>query len=107
MGRALRTDVGDHIYHVLNRANARLPLFEQKKDYQLFEAVLAEAQRSSSTCILRHAQPLASGGAYKKGRGSHQVRELAHTDTYPALAFCTQDHRSRPLVPRSLQVLSV
>lgn len=40
MGRALRTDIADHVFHVLNRANARLPLFETSADYRLFEEVL-------------------------------------------------------------------
>ena len=43
MGRAMRTDVADYIYHVLNRANARAALFAQKQDYQLFESILEEA----------------------------------------------------------------
>jgi len=43
MGRALRTDIADFVYHTLNRANARLPLFETEKDYRLFEQVLTEA----------------------------------------------------------------
>ena len=43
MGRALRTDVADYIYHVLNRANARAGLFAKKQDYQLFESILEDA----------------------------------------------------------------
>ncbi len=45
MGRALRTDVGDYVYHVLNRANARSTLFKKKSDYELFEKVLEEAKQ--------------------------------------------------------------
>jgi putative transposase len=33
------------VYHVLNRANARLTLFETDADYEQFERVLAEAHR--------------------------------------------------------------
>ena len=40
MPRAPRTDVGDHIYHVLNRANARVQIFDDKKDYESFELIL-------------------------------------------------------------------
>jgi len=36
MPRVLRTDVGDYIYHVINRVNTRLGIFETKKDYQAF-----------------------------------------------------------------------
>jgi putative transposase len=42
MGRALRVAQGGFVYHVLNRANARLPIFESDKDYEAFEAILAE-----------------------------------------------------------------
>ena len=38
-----RTDVGEYVYHVLNRANARAQIFDSDKDYQLFESVLEEA----------------------------------------------------------------
>ena len=44
MGRALRIDIGDEIYHVLNRANARVAIFEEEKDYRNFETILEEAK---------------------------------------------------------------
>lgn len=44
MGRALRVDVGNEIYHVLNRANARMTIFEKDNDYQAFETILEEAK---------------------------------------------------------------
>jgi putative transposase len=34
--------VGDEVYHVINRANARLQLFFKDKDYQLVETILTE-----------------------------------------------------------------
>ena len=40
MPRAIRVDVGGEIYHVINRANARLPIFFKEEDYQLFETIL-------------------------------------------------------------------
>ncbi|MBI1975776.1 MAG: hypothetical protein HYS59_02160, partial [Candidatus Vogelbacteria bacterium] len=43
MGRALRTDVGDIVYHCLNRANARSLIFKNKEDYELFESILEDA----------------------------------------------------------------
>lgn len=52
MGRALRTDVGDHVYHVLNRANARATLFKKPADYLLFEEVLAKAEERTDMRIL-------------------------------------------------------
>ena len=44
MGRPLRIDIGDEIYHVLNRANARMTIFEGENDYQAFETTLEEAK---------------------------------------------------------------
>lgn len=43
MGRALRVDTADYVYHVLNRANARAGLFAKKRDYLLFESILEDA----------------------------------------------------------------
>jgi putative transposase len=43
VGRPLRTAPGDLVYHVLNRANGRQPLFDKDGDYAAFERVLAEA----------------------------------------------------------------
>ncbi len=39
MPRLPRVDVGGEIYHVINRANARLPIFFKEDDYKLFEPV--------------------------------------------------------------------
>ena len=43
MGRPKRAADGGLIYHVLNRANARMTIFEKKEDYEAFERVLEEA----------------------------------------------------------------
>lgn len=45
MPRSPRTDIGGLIYHVLNRSNARIPIFTTPKDYAAFESVLEEAQQ--------------------------------------------------------------
>lgn len=42
MGRPRRTTPADLVYHVLNRGNGRMCLFEQDGDYAAFERVLAE-----------------------------------------------------------------
>ncbi len=57
MGRALRTDVGDLVYHCLNRANARALIFKNKDDYELFENILEQAvekydMRLLSYCLM-------------------------------------------------------
>lgn len=43
MARKPRIDVGEHSYHVLNRANARLPIFFAEADYEMLESILADA----------------------------------------------------------------
>ncbi len=54
MPRAIRIDVSNYCYHVLNRANARLRIFFKEKDYILFEEVLEEAQDRFSMRILAY-----------------------------------------------------
>lgn len=54
MPRITRTDIGNHCYHVINRANARLPIFFKEKDYVLFEKVLEDAQEKFSMRILAY-----------------------------------------------------
>jgi putative transposase len=34
MGRPARASQGGWVYHVLNRANARLPIFDKLEDYE-------------------------------------------------------------------------
>ena len=43
MGRPQRTDIGGYVYHVLNRANARMTIFNTDKEYQDFEQILFDA----------------------------------------------------------------
>jgi putative transposase len=43
MGQPRRADDGGLIYHVLNRADTRLTIFENDGDYEAFERVLQEA----------------------------------------------------------------
>ena len=54
MGRPLRMAPGEFVYHVLNRANGRLPLFEDDGDYAAFERVLREACERVSMRMLAY-----------------------------------------------------
>ena len=54
MPRIARISPGGFVYHALNRAVARLPLFEKEADYAAFERVLAEAQDKHPTRILAY-----------------------------------------------------
>jgi putative transposase len=37
MGRPHRAALGGYVYHVLNRANARMTIFEHDADFEAFE----------------------------------------------------------------------
>ena len=54
MGRPLRAAEGGRVYHVLNRANARMTIFEDDGDYEAFEKVLAEAVERTETRLLAY-----------------------------------------------------
>ena len=54
MPRTARCAPGGIIYHALNRAVARLPLFEKDEDYAAFERVLAEALEKHPTRLLAY-----------------------------------------------------
>jgi putative transposase len=54
MGRPHRAAQGGFVYHVLNRANARMTVFEENGDYEAFENVLAEAVERTATRLLAY-----------------------------------------------------
>lgn len=54
MPRSARTDVGNEIYHVINRSNGRFCIFETKEDYQLFETLLLEMKELTDMRILAY-----------------------------------------------------
>jgi putative transposase len=54
MPRAARIAPGGLVYHALNRAVARLPLFQKDGDYEAFERVLAEALQEHPTRLLAY-----------------------------------------------------
>ncbi len=54
MGRPKRAADGGLIYHVLNRANVRMRIFEKEADYAAFEQVLEEAVERSDMRLLAY-----------------------------------------------------
>lgn len=52
MGRPHRAAEGGYVYHVLNRANARMTIFRNDADYKAFERVLIEAVERTETRLL-------------------------------------------------------
>ena len=55
MGRPHRPALGGYVYHVLNRANARLPICEEPEDFAAFERVLEEAVERYRMRLLSYA----------------------------------------------------
>jgi len=54
MGRPLRAADGGYVYHVLNRANARIRIFDDAGDYEAFENILAQAVLRTETRVLAY-----------------------------------------------------
>lgn len=54
MGRAKRAAKGGVVYHVLNRANARMTIFGKDADYEAFERIVDEALERTSMRILAY-----------------------------------------------------
>lgn len=54
MPRTTRTDVGEYVYHVLNRANARVQIFDNDKDYRIFEGILEKAVKKFDMRLLAY-----------------------------------------------------
>ena len=54
MGRPRRAAEGGYVYHVLNRANARMTIFEDEGDFTAFEKVLLQAVERSQTRLLAY-----------------------------------------------------
>jgi putative transposase len=44
MSKIPRVDIANHVYHVWNRSNGGLKIFEKRKDYRAFEEIIAEAK---------------------------------------------------------------
>ena len=54
MPRTNRIDVSDVVYYVINRANARMQIFNTNKDYQFFEEVLEQAKEKIDMRLLSY-----------------------------------------------------
>ncbi|NQT39472.1 MAG: transposase [Planctomycetes bacterium] len=54
MPQRARSIQGGLVYHILNRANARMKLFEKDEDYAAFERVLEEAYAREPLRVLAY-----------------------------------------------------
>ena len=55
MGRAPRVDVGNQVYHIVNRANARRTIFNNPDEYVHFEILLKRAVEKFNMRLLAYA----------------------------------------------------
>lgn len=83
MARRARVAPGGLVYHVLNRAVAKLPLFRKPADFDAFERILQEAQARQPTrilawCLMRNHWHLVLWPR-EDGELSGFVRWLSHT----------------------------
>jgi len=54
MARQPRIDLEGYVYHIINRASGRVPIFKTDKDYFLFEKVLEEAVEKYNMRVLAY-----------------------------------------------------
>lgn len=54
MPRLARIDIGNEIYHVINRANGRMQIFNTQEDYLLFEKSMEEAKELTNMRIFAY-----------------------------------------------------
>lgn len=54
MPRIERVDVGGYIYHVLNRANAHVQIFDSDEDYRTFEDILEKGVKEYDVRLLAY-----------------------------------------------------
>ncbi len=54
MGRPQRAADGGYVYHVLNRANALMTIFDKPGDYEALENVLLQAVERTKTRLLAY-----------------------------------------------------
>lgn len=108
MGRPKRAADGGLVYHVLNRANARMTIFENDDDDIAFEQVLLEAVERTDTRLLAYTvmpKPLAFRRLAAGRRGIVAVRWLAYVDAYPALARPPSKCQQRACLSGAIQVV--
>ncbi len=85
MGRPLRILLAGYAYHIVNRANARVPIFTNEQDYLLFENTLFQAcskfeMRLCTYCIMPNHWHLVLW-PQKDDEVSHFMRWLTLTHT--------------------------
>ena len=55
VSRIERVDIEGEVYHVINRANARVKIFDDTKDYKQFEKVLLDGVERFNMRILAYS----------------------------------------------------
>jgi REP element-mobilizing transposase RayT len=106
MPRSARIAPGGVVYHALNRAVARLPLFEKEGDYEAFERVVQETHQRTPTRILAYCVMPNHWHFVLRPKGDGELtrflRWLTHTHTMRWHAHHSHD-RHGPPVPGAVQ----
>src|SRR3989344_5555745 len=102
MPRITRIDIGNHCYHVINRANARLPIFFKEKDYVLFENVLEDAQEKFSMRILAYCLMPNHFHIVLYPWRHEQIYAVAYAHPHSTLAPSKQYKRERASLSRKI-----
>ena len=91
MARTKRICPAGEVFHVLNRAVARLTIFEKPEDYAAFMRVVEETWEIVPLPIyamVENAESLAFGGPSRVQRSGERVFSSPHRDAHDVLA-CT------------------
>ncbi len=74
MPRRARSIEGGLVYHILNRPNARMTMFEKDEDYAAFERVLEEAHEREPLRVLAYC--------VREGYGGHRLIDLSASENH-------------------------
>ena len=91
MPRMNRIAIGDTIYHVINRANGRAPIFKSAEEYTHFESLLEEARellgmRILAYCIMPNHWHLVLYPSVEKFVSTHQMESTVRAPGRPRKA---------------------
>lgn len=94
MPRPPRTIEANTVYHILNRANARMRIFKKEKDYIAFEKVLVEAKEKYPMRILAYC--------LMPNHWHFVLYPRKETDLAPFMRWVTLTHTQRWLTYRKM-----
>jgi len=94
MPRPPRITEGNIVYHILNRANARMRIFEKEKDYLAFEKIITEAKEKHPMRILAYC--------LMPNHWHFVLYPKGNKDLAPFMRWLTLTHTQRWLIHRNM-----